>query len=168
MTTSSLNCGLFPSGTARPHRSSGMRNSEERRLARPLPSPPRIAQSYKRLRQSYVGLHCIGLLDELTEESTISSGGMLDLIARSHGRSPRRSRYREQGANDVIGGLGVVSIEVRCYARCCHSVPRFPFQDIVTLRRKHLHYTIYGRFLTVAKFRNSAVRSAFLPILLFF
>ena len=59
---------------------------------------------------------------------------MPDLIARSHGRSPRRSRYREQGTNNRIGGLGVASIEVRSYASCCHFYLASHFQGTIPLR----------------------------------
>ena len=41
---------------------------------------------------------------------------------------------RKEGMNCRIGGLGVVSVEVRRYTRSYHFTPYFPFKDIISRR----------------------------------
>ena len=56
-------------------------------------------------------------------------------------RSRRGFHICEEGMNYRIGGLRVVSVEVRCYARCCHLVTSSSVQGHNTPKEKQVQFS---------------------------
>ena len=75
--------------------------------------------------------------------------------------SPRHHRWRvclarvaNKRRRESPCRFRIANREVRRYARCCHSVPRFPFQGIVTLSRKRHYYIIFLPLSDSSQFSN--------------
>ena len=76
-----------------------------------------------------------GPLNNLSHERPLFRNGFEFDYSNRPTWSRRGFHICEQGMNYRIGGLGVVSVEVCRYARCCHFLPRFPFKGTVPLSK---------------------------------